>query len=186
MMINTVLKDAETRMDKCIGALKNELAKVRTGRAHPSLLEQIKVPYYGNETPLAQVATIAIESSRTLMVTAWEANLIPAIEKAIASSDLGLNPVTAGKVIRVPLPPLNEQRRKELVKVTRDAAEQARVAIRNVRRDANQSVKDLLKDKKVSEDEVRRSEAHVQKLTDKYIADIDKILATKESELMEI
>jgi ribosome recycling factor len=185
-MIDAVARDAETRMNKCIDALRNELSKVRTGRAHPSLLESIRVQYYGNETPLNQVASVAIESSRALTVTPWDKGMIPVIEKAIGSSDLGLNPVTAGQIIRVPLPPLTEQRRKELVKVVRDAGEQAKVSVRNVRRDANQSVKDLLKEKKVSEDDVRRSETQVQKLTDKYIAEVDKILANKESELMEI
>jgi ribosome recycling factor len=185
-MIDAVARDAETRMNKCIDALRNELSKVRTGRAHPSLLESIRVQYYGNETPLNQVASVAIESSRALTVTPWDKGMIPVIEKAISSSDLGLNPVTAGQIIRVPLPPLTEQRRKELVKVVRDAGEQAKVSVRNVRRDANQSVKDLLKEKKVSEDDVRRSETQVQKLTDKYIAEVDKTLASKESELMEI
>jgi ribosome recycling factor len=185
-MIDAVARDAETRMNKCIDALRNELSKVRTGRAHPSLLESIRVQYYGNETPLNQVASVAIESSRALTVTPWDKGMIPVIEKAISSSDLGLNPVTAGQIIRVPLPPLTEQRRKELVKVVRDAGEQAKVSVRNVRRDANQSVKDLLKEKKVSEDDVRRSETQVQKLTDEYIAEVDKTLASKESELMEI
>lgn len=185
-MIDAIARDAETRMNKCIDVLKNDLAKVRTGRAHPSLLESIRVQYYGNETPLSQVASVAIESSRTLTVTAWDKSMISVIEKAISTSDLGLNPVTAGQIIRVPLPPLTEQRRKELVKVVKDTGEQAKVSIRNVRRDANQSVKDLLKEKKISEDEVRRSETQVQKLTDKYIGEVDKMLASKESELMEI
>lgn len=185
-MINDVLKDAETRMLKGIEALKIDLSKLRTGRAHPSLLEQIKVSYYGNETPLNQVANIAIENNRTLTVTPWEKSMVPSIEKAIISADLGLNPVTAGQVIRVPLPALNEQRRKELVKIVRDEGEQARVIIRGIRRDANQSLKDLLKAKKISEDEERRTETSVQKLTDKFIAEVDKILLAKEAELMSV
>ncbi len=185
-MISTAIKEAETRMIKSIDALKHEFSKIRTGRANPGLLEQIKVSFYGTDTPLNQVASITVENSRTLAVTPWDKTLVTAIEKAITSSDLGLNPVTAGTVIRVPLPPLNEERRKDLVKVVRQEAEQARVAIRNIRRDIIQHCKDLLKDKKIGEDEERRAQADVQKITDRFIAEVDKALAAKEAELMEV
>lgn len=181
-----IQKETHTRMSKSVETLKNELVKVRTGRANPGLLDHIKVSFYGTDTPLNQVASITVEGARTLMVTPWDKSTVPAIEKAIISADLGLNPVTAGQVIRVPMPPLNEERRKELVKMVRDEVEGARVAIRNIRRDSNQSLKDLLKDKRISEDEDRRGQNEIQKLTDKYIGEVDKMLATKEAELMEV
>lgn len=185
-MINDISKDAEKRMIKSIEALKSDLTKLRTGRAHPSLLEHIKVSYYGTDTPLNQVANIAIENSRTLAVTVWEKDMAGAVEKAIRSSELGLNPMSAGTVIRVPLPPLTEERRRDLVKVIREQAEEARVAIRNIRRDANQMLKDLLKEKDITEDEERRGEANIQKITDKYVSEIDKIIETKEADLMAV
>lgn len=186
MTIDQITRDAEMRMQKSIEALKTELAKLRAGRANPSLLEQIKVSYYGNDTPLSQIANITVENARTLMVTPWEKNMVQAIEKAIRTADLGLNPATAGTVIRVPLPALTEERRKELIRLVRDEIEQARVSIRNVRRDANNEFKNLLKDKKISEDEERRAQTNIQKATDKFIAEIDKMLTTKEADLMEV
>lgn len=177
---------SESRMKKTIEALQNELAKLRTGRAHPSLLEHIRVTHYGNEVPLNQVASVTIGDSRTLVVSPWEKTMVQAIEKAIMTADLGLNPATAGTVIRVPLPPLTEERRKEMVKLVKNEAENARVAIRNARRDANNQLKDLLKKKEISEDDERRSQENIQKLTDKYIAEIDKLGQVKEKELMEV
>jgi ribosome recycling factor len=185
-MINDVTNDAEKRMAKTIEALKSDLTKLRTGRAHPSLLEHIKVSYYGTDTPLSQVANIAVEGSRTLTVTTWEKDMTAIVEKAIRSSDLGLNPSSAGTVIRVPRPSLTEERRRDLVKIIREQAEDARVAVRNIRRDANQMLKDLLKEKEITEDEERKGETNIQKITDKYIAEIDKIIEGKESDLMAI
>lgn len=185
-MINPVIKDTETRMHKAIDALKNELSKLRAGRANPSLLEHIKVPYYGNDTPLSQVATVTVENSRTLLVTPWEKTLVAAIEKAIRTSDLGLNPSSAGTVIRVPLPALNEERRRELIKLVKEEGEKAKVSVRNIRRDANNDFKNLLKDKKVTEDEEHRAQANVQKMTDKFIEEIEKFLALKEKDLLEV
>jgi len=185
-MLDEITKDAKTRMIKSVEALKNEFSRIRTGRAHPSILEHVKVSYYDNNTPLNQTANIAIENSRTLTVTPWDKSMVPAIEKAIISADLGLNPVTAGTVIRVPMPPLSEERRKGLVKVVRDEAEQTRVAVRNIRRDANQDIKELLKEKMINEDEQHRGEAGVQKLTDQFIADVDAVLDRKEKDLLEI
>ena len=185
-MIDEIIKDAETRMGKSIDALHTELAKIRTGRAHPSILDQVKVDYYGTETPLSQVANINIEDSRTLAVTPWEKPMVAAIEKAIMASDLGLNPMSAGTVIRIPLPPLTEERRRDLVKIVKHEAENSRIAIRNIRRDANSDFKDLLKEKEISEDESHQSEDSVQKITDKYVANVDEILAAKEAELMEV
>lgn len=185
-MINQISKDAETRMTRALEVLKAELAKLRAGRAHPSLLEHLKVSYYGNDVPINQVANVTIENARTLAVTPWEKNMIPVVEKAIRTSELGLNPVTAGNVIRVPLPALNEERRKEMVKLVRDEGEKARVSIRNIRRDANNEFKNLLKDKKVSEDEEHRAQTNTQKLTDKFIAEVDKIIAAKEADLMAV
>ncbi|MFQ5661157.1 MAG: ribosome recycling factor [Gammaproteobacteria bacterium] len=186
MTDDEIIKDAGQRMDKSLGALKQGLVKVRTGRAHPSLLEHISVSYYGAEVPLNQAANINVQDARTLNVSAWDKTAIPEIEKAIMNSDLGLNPVTAGDMIRVPLPPLTEERRKELTKVVRAEAEKARVAIRNIRRDANHTLKNLIKEKDITEDAERRDEERVQKLTDNHIAEIDKILAEKEKDLMEI
>jgi ribosome recycling factor len=179
-------KDAEMRMQKSMDALHTELAKLRTGRAHPSLLEQVKVPYHGGESPINQVASVAVADARTLLVTPWEKTLLPVIEKAILTSGLGLNPVSAGTSVRVPLPALNEERRKEMVKIVKAEAENARVAVRNARRDANGELKESLKKKMISEDEERRAQDDIQKLTDKFIAEIDKVLAGKEKELLEI
>lgn len=185
-MVNDIVKDARLRMDKSLEALKHEFARVRTGRAHTNLLDHVMVNYYGSEVPIARTANVNVQDSRTLSVTPWDKNMVAAIEKAIRSSDLGLNPVTAGTVIRVPLPALTEERRKELIKVVRAEAEKARVAVRNIRRDANLDCKELLKEKEITQDEERRAEAEVQKLTDVHIANVDKILAEKEAELMEI
>ena len=184
--MNTVVKETEARMQKGVEAFKLGIAKVRTGRAHPSLLDQVRVDYYGNATPLSQVANITISDARTLAITPWEKKMIPMIEKAIMTSGLGLNPATTSDVIRVPLPALTEERRKELTKVVRNEAENARVSIRSVRRDANTELKDLLKDKAIAEDEERKLTDVVQKLTDKYIAEIEHLLTAKESELMVI
>ena len=185
-MIDEIIKDAEVRMGKSIDALQTELTRIRTGRAHPSLLDQIQVDYYGASTPINQVANVTIEDSRTLVVTPWEKDMVAKVEKAIMASDLGLNPATAGTVIRIPMPPLTEERRKDLVKVVKHEAEQARVAVRNIRRDANSDFKELLKDKEISEDEERKAEERIQKLTDTYVGKIDHVLSDKESELMEV
>ncbi|MFZ1827550.1 MAG: ribosome recycling factor [Candidatus Competibacteraceae bacterium] len=185
-MIDDIKKDSTDRMTKSVDSLKQELTKLRTGRAHSSLLDHITVSYYGNDTPLNQVASVGVADARTLLVTPWEKNMVGPIEKAIMKSDLGLNPVTAGLAIRVPLPPLTEERRRDLVKVVRHEGEGAKVAIRNIRRDANSQYKTLLKEKKISEDAERQAQEEVQKLTDRYIQDVDKMLAAKEAELMEI
>lgn len=185
-MSDKILQDAKQRMEKTVDALKQELAKLRTGRAHPSLLEHLMVNYYGVPTALSQVANVAIENSRTLIVTPWEKNIVPDIEKAIITANLGLNPNTAGTVIRIPMPPLTEDRRKSLGKVVRDEAERARVAVRNIRRDANQEYKNLLKDKAISEDDLRRSETVMQKTTDAMVAQVDAVSAAKEKDLMEM
>ena len=185
-MIDDIKKDSSERMVKTLDNLKQDLTKLRTGRAHPSLLDHLTVSYYGNETPLSQVASVGIADARTLLVTPWEKNMVGPIEKAIMKSDLGLNPVTAGTAIRVPLPPLTEERRRDLVKVVRSEGEGAKVAIRNIRRDANSKFKTLLKDKKIAEDAERQAQDEVQKLTDRHIQDVEKLLATKEAELMEI
>lgn len=185
-MINDVKDDALARMNKSIESFKNDLVKIRTGRAHPSLLDQITVDYYGSVTPLKQVAKVSTEDARTLMVSPWEKDMVKAIEKAIMTSDLGLNPMTAGMSIRVPLPPLTEERRRDLVKVVKGEAEHARVAIRNVRRDANSDLKDYQKEKDISEDDERRGQELIQKITDQSIAEIDVLLTGKEKELMDI
>ncbi len=185
-MIEDIRKDALERMGKTVEALRHELAKVRTGRAHPSLLDHITVSYYGSEMPIRQVANVVAEDARTLAVTPWERNMIGPVEKAILQSDLGLNPSSAGSVIRVPLPALTEERRRDLIRVVRHEAEQARVAIRNVRRDANQDLKDAVKDKMISEDEERRGQELIQKLTDQYIKSLDEVLAEKEQDLLSI
>jgi len=181
-----IVNDADGRMDKTITAFKHELAKIRTGRAHPSLLEHITVKYYGSEVPLNQAGTVGVQDSRTLSITVWDKSVIQDIEKAILNSDLGLNPMTAGNVIHIPLPPLTEDRRKELIKVVRAEAEKAKVAVRNIRRDANHSFKNLMKDKDITEDQERRDEERIQTLTDKHIQEIDRILSEKEKELLEI
>ena len=185
-MINEVKKDAATRMGKTIESLKQDLMKIRTGRAHTSLLDSITVEYYGSETPLNQVANVSVLDSRTLSIQVWEKQLIPVVEKAILSSNLGLNPATNGELIRLPLPPLTEESRKGLIKVVRQEGENAKVAIRNIRRDANSSLKELEKEKEISEDEERRAQDEIQKLTDKHVKEIDQILAEKEKELMQI
>jgi ribosome recycling factor len=185
-MLEDIKKDAAERMAKCVAALKNELKKLRTGRASTSLLEHVRVDYYGSEVPLQQVANVAVEDSRTLTVVPWEKQLVPAIEKAIMKSDLGLNPATAGTVIRVPLPALTEERRRDLTKVVRTEGEAARVAIRNVRRDVMHELKEMLKEKLISEDVERKAHDEVQKLTDKYVAEVDHVLAEKEKELMQV
>lgn len=185
-MIDEIKTDAESRMSKSIDSLKDEMAKVRTGRAHPSLLDHISVDSYGSMVPLSQVANVGIEDSRTLTITPWERTMVQVIEKAIMMSDLGLNPNSAGTVIRVPMPALTEERRKDLVKVVKGEAENARVAVRNIRRDANTSLKTMQKDKDISEDDERRGQDDVQKLTDQYIRSIDDVLASKEKDLMEI
>jgi ribosome recycling factor len=185
-MIEDINKDAAARMKKSVEALRQDLRKVRTGRAHPSLLENLTVDYYGATTPLQQVANVVIEDSRTLAITPWEKQMVPVIEKAIINSDLGLTPSSAGQVIRVPLPPLTEQRRRDLTKVVRGEAEGGRVAIRNIRRDAIGDLKELKKEKLIGEDDEHRAEEEIQKLTDRFIAEIDTVLAEKEAELMEI
>ncbi|GJM04917.1 MAG: ribosome-recycling factor [marine bacterium B5-7] len=185
-MIEDIISDGKTRMLKSIESLKVEMSKIRTGRAHPSLLEQVKVSYYGSDTPLNQVASVNVVDARTLGISAYEKSSIPDIEKAIMNANLGLNPVTAGEVIRVPLPPLTEERRKDLIKVVRGEAEQARVAIRNIRRDANSSCKELVKEKMITEDDERKAEGRIQKLTDEHIELIDKNLEQKEAEMLEI
>jgi len=185
-VINEIKKDAGERMDKSVSSLAQSLMKIRTGRAHTSLLDHITVEYYGSQVPLNQVANVNVEDSRTLAVTPWEKPMVQTIEKAIMNSDLGLNPVTAGTVVRVPLPPLTEERRKDMIKLVRHEAEGGRVAIRNIRRDALSDIKDLLKEKMIGEDDEHRAHDEVQAITDKHIALIDEVLAAKESELMEI
>jgi len=185
-MIEEIIEDAKTRMGKSVESLRTELTKIRTGRAHPSLLDHLTVEYYGAATPLSQVANVSVEDARTLSITPWEKDMVKAIEKAIMKSDLGLNPATAGTVIRIPMPQLTEQRRHELVRVVRNEAENGRIAIRNIRRDANGDFKDLLKEKEITEDQARQAEDKVQKLTDSYIAKIDEVLAKKEVELMAV
>ena len=185
-MINEIKDDAQTRMNKSIESFKSQLAKVRTGRAHPSLLDGIMVPYYGSNTPLRQVGNVSTEDARTLTITVFDATLIAAVEKAIMGSNLGLNPMSAGTVIRIPLPPLTEERRKDLIKVVRGEAESTRVAIRNIRRDANGDFKDLEKEKEISEDQQRQGEELVQKVTDESIKKVDEVLAVKEAELLEV
>ncbi len=185
-MINEIIKDADVRMNKSIDSLKLDLAKIRTGRAHPSLLDHITVDYYGAQVPLSQVANINVQDSRTLSLTPWEKPMVQEIEKAIMNSDLGLNPNTAGEVIRIPLPPLTEERRKDLIKIVRAEGEQTKVALRNIRRDANSSFKDLLKEKEISEDDERKGGDRVQGVIDTNVKQIDDLLVEKEKELMEI
>ena len=185
-MLDDIKKDARERMTKCVQTFQADMRKLRTGRAHPSLIEHLKVDYYGNDTPLNQVANIAVEDGRTLVVSPWEKTMVQAIEKAIHKSDLGLNPMTAGTVIRIPMPALTEERRRDITKVLRQDAEGARVAVRNVRRDVMSDIKDLLKEKLISQDDEKRAEGEIQKLTDQHIADIEKHLAAKEKEVMQI
>ncbi len=185
-MINEIKKDAEGRMKKSVEALHTNFNKIRTGRAHPSILDSVTVEYYGGDVPLNQVASINVEDARTLMIAPWEQNLVPKIEKAIMTSELGLNPSSAGNVIRVPMPMLTEETRKGYIKQARQEAEHARVAVRNVRRDANGDFKSLLKDKEITEDDQRQGEDEIQKLTDKFVAEIDKALTAKEHDLMQV
>lgn len=185
-MIKEISNNAKEKMGKAIDALKSNLSKVRTGRAQPAILDGVMVDYYGSQTPLRQVAQVNVEDARTLAVTVFDKSAATAVEKAIMNSGLGLNPVSAGTSIRVPLPPLTEERRKDLIKVVRNEVEQIKVQIRNIRRDANADVKALLKDKEISEDEDRKSQDDIQKLTDSFVKECDKLLAEKEKELMEI
>ncbi|MBI1421972.1 MAG: ribosome recycling factor [Gammaproteobacteria bacterium] len=185
-MLNDIKKDAETRMAKSIESLRTELTKLRTGRAHTSLLDHVTVEYYGSQVPINQVANVNVGDARSLTVVPWEKKMVPVVEKAIMNSNMGLNPVTAGDVIRVPLPALTEERRRDMTKVVRAEGEGARVAIRNIRRDVLSDIKELLKDKEITEDEERRAQDDVQKITDKYIAEVDKLVEAKEKDLMEI
>jgi ribosome recycling factor len=185
-VLEDIKKDAAKRMDKSIESLRQEMTKLRTGRAHTSLLDHITVEYYGSPMPLNQVANVTVPDARTLMITPWEKNMVGPIEKAIMTSDLGLTPATAGTVIRVPLPVLTEERRRELIKVVKSEGEGARVAIRNIRRDANNELKSLVKDKDITEDDERRAADDIQKLTDRFIAEVDQLLVAKEAELIEI
>ena len=185
-MLNEIKKDAQARMGKSIDALRHALVKIRTGRANAGLVDSIKVNYYGSEMPLSQVASVAVTDARSITITPWEKQMVGPVEKAILASDLGLTPNTAGTVIRLNIPALTEERRKDLAKVVHGEGEDAKVAIRNIRRDANQHVKELLKDKKITEDEERRSEDEIQKLTDKAIKDVDDVVKLKEQELMAV
>lgn len=184
-MIDDIKKDADARMSKSVEALKGVLKKIRTGRAHVSLLDQITVEYYGSQVPLSQVANVAVDDARTLSVTPWEKPMVSLVEKAIINSDLGLTPNSAGMVIRVPLPPLTEERRKDMIKLVRHEAEQGKIAIRNIRRDALNSVKELLKEKEIGKDDDHRAQEEMQKITDARVAEIDAVLVDKEAELME-
>jgi ribosome recycling factor len=185
-MLADIKQDARTRMHKSLEALRHELAKIRTGRAHPSLLEHVHVDYYGSEVPIGQAASVAVEDARTLSVTPWDKSMVAKIEKAILTSDLGLNPSTAGSVIRIPLPPLTEERRRELGKVVHHEGENAKIAIRNIRRDANGHLKELLKEKEITEDEARKAELDIQEVTDHAVKKVDEVVAEKEKELLEI
>jgi ribosome recycling factor len=185
-MIEDVKKDASERMQKSVTALITALAKIRAGRAHTSLLDHVQVSYYGSDVPLSQVANVGVEDSRTLSVTPWEKQMVSVVEKAIMTSDLGVNPSSAGMTIRIPIPPLTEERRRDLVKVAKSEAENARIAVRNIRRDANSTLKELLKEKEISEDEQRGAEDDIQKLTDSVVKQIDSTLAEKEADLMEV
>ncbi|MEE4174368.1 MAG: ribosome recycling factor [Xanthomonadales bacterium] len=185
-MLEDIKKDARIRMGKSLESLRAELAKIRTGRAHPSLLEHVQVDYYGSEVPISQAANVVVEDARTLAVTPFDKSMTGTIEKAIMTSDLGLNPTTAGTVIRIPLPPLTEERRRDLGRVVHQEGENAKIAIRNIRRDANTSAKELLKEKEISEDDERRAEGEIQALTDEHVGKVDAIVAEKEKELMEI
>jgi ribosome recycling factor len=185
-VLEDIKKDAAKRMDKSIESLRHEMTKLRTGRAHTSLLDHITVEYYGSQVPLSQVSNINVEDSRTLVVSPWEKTMVQPVERAIMHSDLGLNPVSAGTVIRVPLPPLTEERRKDMIRLVRQEAEGGRVAIRNIRRDAINDLKELMKEKLIGADEERRGQEEIQAITDKHIAEIDRVLAEKERDLMEV
>ena len=184
-MINEIKQDAQARMEKSLEALKSHISKIRTGRAQPSLLDGLQVEYYGSQTPLRQVANVVAEDARTLAVNVFDKSLISAVEKAILTSDLGLNPSSAGTTIRVPLPPLTEERRRDLIKIVKSEGEQGKIAVRNVRRDANEQIKALLKDKEISENEQHKAEEEIQKLTDSYVKKVDEVLAAKEKELLD-
>ena len=185
-MLEDLKKDAAARMHKCVQSFQGDLRKLRTGRAHPSLIEHLKVDYYGSDVPLQQVASVSVEDARTLVVSPWEKNVVAAIEKAIHKSELGLTPNTAGTVIRIPLPPLTEERRRDITKIVRQDAENARVSVRSVRRDAIADLKEMLKEKMISQDDERRGQDEVQKLTDRYIAEIDQLLQAKEKEILQV
>jgi ribosome recycling factor len=185
-MLTEIQNDTRIRMNKTLESLRHELAKIRTGRAHPSLLEHVHVDYYGSEVPIGQAASVTVEDARTLSVTPWDKSMVQAIEKAILKSDLGLNPATAGQVIRIPLPPLTEDRRRELGKVVHHEGENAKIAIRNIRRDANHHIKELLREKEISEDAERKAEAQIQEVTNKAVNKVDEIVAEKEKEILEI
>ena len=186
MSVSELKQNADQKMQKSIESLKNDLSKVRTGRAHPSLLDQVHVDYYGSPTPLSQVANLTLIDARTIGVQPWEKNRIAPVEKAIRESDLGLNPASMGDLIRVPMPALTEERRKELVKVVKHEGENAKIAVRNIRRDANEHLKKLLKDKDISEDDERRAQDDVQKMTDKFVAEVDKLVTQKEADIMTV
>ena len=185
-MIDEILKDAEQRMQKSIESMRSELAKIRTGRASPALIDHIMVDYYGTATPVNQVANISVQDARTLAVQPWEKNMVPVVEKAIMSANLGLNPVTAGDLIRIPMPPLTEDRRREMVKVAAAEGENGKIAIRNIRRDANGDFKALLKEKEISEDQDKRAHDDIQAITDKYVAEVDVVVGEKEEEILTV
>jgi len=185
-MIDEILQDAEQRMKKSIESMRSEMAKIRTGRASPALIDHLTVDYYGTATPISQVANISVQDARTLAVQPWEKNMVPVVEKAIMEANLGVNPVTAGEIIRIPMPPLTEERRKEMVKVAAAEGESGKVAIRNIRREANHDFKSLLKEKEISEDDDKRAHDSVQQLTDKYVEDIDRIVSEKEVEILRV
>ncbi|PAT37338.1 ribosome recycling factor [Vandammella animalimorsus] len=186
MTIADIRKTTQGKMEQSIAAFKNQLAKIRTGRANPGLLDTVQVEYYGQQVPISQVANVALLDARTISVQPWERDMAAKIEKAIRESDLGLNPASMGELIRVPMPPMSEERRREMTKLVRSEGENAKIAVRNLRRDANDAVKKLVKDKQASEDEQKRSEADVQKLTDKFIAEIDTLVEAKEKDVMEV
>lgn len=185
-MIDDILKDAEQRMLKSIEAMRGEMAKIRTGRANPNLISHLSVDYYGVATPITQVANLTVQDARTLGVQPWEKNMVPVVERAIMEANLGLNPITTGDIIRIPLPPLTEERRKEMVKVAAGEGENGKISIRNIRRDANSDFKSLLKEKEISEDEDKQAQDNIQKLTDKYVAQVDEIFTEKEAEILTV
>lgn len=185
-MLETIFEDASTRMHKSVENLESNFAKIRTGRAHPSILDAVKVDYYGSDVPISQVANINVEDARTLTVQPWEQSMVSVVEKAIMMSDLGVNPVTNGNMMRIPMPPLTEERRKEFIRLARSEAEQTKVAIRNIRRDANAEFKGLNKDKEITDDELRQAEDRIQKVTDTHVSEVDQMLKVKEESLMEI
>ena len=185
-MLENIKKESEQKMTKSVESFRNNLAKIRTGRAHPSILDNIKVDYYGNESPLSQVSSIKAEDARTLLLVVWEKDMVSKVETAILNSDLGLNPAVAGTNIRIPLPPLTEERRMDYIKLVKNEAEQTRVAIRNIRRDANAKAKDLVKKKEISEDDEKNMNESIQKLTDQYIANVEDILKDKETDLIQV